>query len=483
MTATASNIAYGWWSHDIGGHTSGTGDSELFTRWVQFGVFSPINRFHVTKGPYYDNRPWTFEDAEVLDVLRDALQLRHAFIPYLYTMAYRAHRDSLPLVQPMYYDYPENDEAYHCPHQYLFGSELVAAPFVTPADPDTGLSRQVIWLPEGDWVHFFTGEHFTGDRWYAIYGRLADIPLFAKAGAMVPLGPRAGWGGVANPDELYVHVFAGADHTFTLYEDDGETNAYRDDHACRTTFTQRWAADRLEFTIDAPTGETALIPARRTVSIYLHGVQEAALIVEIDGQRSPVSAIYHADTETLEITGIELARSSTLRLVVQRDGGLLARRDRKREKLLHMLRFFKLHTGVRNRLAADVDAILADPALLAPYVTSMSVAQARALIEIVCEAGVHYVQDTRQPDLIVMWNNNADEQITYRYGETYLFFGNVEHAHQASDSVPRFLAFTPPVKSWRDGAYEQNVHRTQWRAQIDYFNIFTVTESYQENTP
>ncbi len=182
-------------------------------------------RIHVTKGPFYDNRPWVFEDAEVLRVLRDALQLRHAFIPYLYTMAYRAHRDSLPLVQPMYYDYPENEAAYHCPHQYLFGSELIAAPFVSPADPDTGLSRQVIWLPEGDWVHFFTGEHFAGDRWHAIYGRLADIPLFAKAGAIVPLGPRVGWGGIDNPSELHVHVFAGADHTFTLYEDDGETNA------------------------------------------------------------------------------------------------------------------------------------------------------------------------------------------------------------------------------------------------------------------
>jgi alpha-glucosidase (family GH31 glycosyl hydrolase) len=83
MTAAASNIAYGWWSHDIGGHTSGVEDNELFTRWVQFGVLSPINRIYATKGLFYDRRPWMFEDAKVLRVLRHSLQLRHALIPYL----------------------------------------------------------------------------------------------------------------------------------------------------------------------------------------------------------------------------------------------------------------------------------------------------------------------------------------------------------------------------------------------------------------
>jgi hypothetical protein len=484
MTATASNIAYGWWSHDIGGHTGGVEDSELFTRWVQFGVFSPIMRIHVTKGAFYDLRPWAFEDAEVLRVLRDALQLRHAFVPYLYTMAYRAHCNSLPLIQPMYYEFPENEEAYHCPLQYLFGSELVAAPFVTPADADTGLSRQVVWLPEGDWYHFFTGEHFAGDRWHAVYGRLADIPLFARAGAIVPMGPCVGWGGVGNPTELQVHVFAGADHTFTLYEDYGETNDYGDGQTCLTTFAQQWDGNRLEFTIETPANGAPFIPAHRAYSLHLHGVKEgASLTVEIDGEGVPVAQTYHLETETLEITGIQLGFSSTLCLVLQSDAGLLARRDRKRETLLHMLRFFKLHTGVRNRLAAEIEAIIADPEKLAPYVITMSEAQARALAEILYEAGMHHIKDTRQPDLVVMWNNNADSRMTYRYGEAYLHFGNVDHTFYANGILPRFLAFAPPVKAWRDGAYGEHVHRTQWRAQIDYDNVLTVTDGYRENTP
>jgi hypothetical protein len=93
------------------------------------------------------------------------------------------------------------------------------------------------------------------------------------------------------------------------------------------------------------------------------------------------------------------------------------------------------------------------------------------------------VRDTHHPALMILWNNAADERITYRYGELYLRFGNVEHVHHSSGSVPRFIAFTPPVKSWRHGAYDEHVHRTQWHAQIDYLNMLTVTECDRENTP
>jgi hypothetical protein len=473
MTATASNVAYGWWSHDIGGHTGGVADSELFTRWVQFGVFSPIMRIHATKGEFYDYRPWGFEDAEVLRVLREALQLRHAFIPYLYTMAQRAHRDSVPLVQPMYYDYPENDEAYACPHQYLFGSELIAAPFVTPADPDTQLSRQVVWLPAGDWYHFSTGEHFAGDRWHAIYGRLEDIPLFAKAGAIVPLGSKVGWGGVNNPEELHVHVFAGADNVFTLYEDDGETNAYKAGHYCLTEFAQKWSEDdgRLEFGIGAPSGDVQLVPKLRTFHLYIHGVKaDARLALEIDGRSAPVSGAYDAESETLHIADIQLGAASSLRLTLEGgEGGLRAHRDRKRESLLHMLKFFKLQTGVRNRLAEEIDAIIDDPTRLTPYFVAMSDAHARALFEVLCEAGMQYTPDTHKPALVVMWNNNEDDRITHYYGEAQFYFGGLVSSTTSKGATPRFAAFTPQIK----------LH-TQWRAQVDYFNLLTVIERYRE---
>src|SRR5690606_7801105 len=119
LTATAANVAYGWWSHDIGGHMQGLEEPELYTRWVQFGVFSPIMRLHSTKNAYHERRPWG-HDANTLQATRAAMQLRHAMIPYLYTMAWRNAVENRSLVRPLYHDNPHHEEAYHCPDAYTF---------------------------------------------------------------------------------------------------------------------------------------------------------------------------------------------------------------------------------------------------------------------------------------------------------------------------------------------------------------------------
>lgn len=483
MTAAASNIAYGYWSHDIGGHTSGEEDPELYARWVQFGVFSPINRIHATKGFFYDRRPWAFEDAEVLRVLRDALQLRHAFIPYIYTMAWRAHNDSLPLMLPMYYEHPDKEEAYNCPQQYMFGSELIAAPFVSPADEHTNLSRQVVWLPEGDWTHFFTGEHFAGNQWHAIYGRLEDIPLFARAGAIVPLGPKNGINGASNPDELHVHLFAGADNTFTLYEDDGETTQYLEGHHALTTMTQIWQDNALTFMLHAPTDETLLIPQRREVHLVIHGVREKVNITaQVNGTDIEISTTYDTQTETLSLSGIVLDITSTLVVSLKsNDGSLLSRRDRKAETVIRLLRSFKLNIGVRNRLAEELDTLIANPRTIAPYLLPMTPSQGRALFELLYEAGVHFIEDTDNPVRLIMWDNNDSQDVTYRYGDMHLQFGRIPSLHHENGIVPKFKAIIPEITAWSHGALREHVQRTQWQLSMDYDNLFTVIEEYTED--
>ena len=485
MTATASNVGYGWWSHDIGGHTSGVGDSELFTRWVQFGVFSPIMRIHSTRGYFYDERPWAFEDAAVENALRDTMQLRHALIPYLYTMAWRAHRDSLPVMLPMYYDYPESEAAYHCPQQYLFGTELIAAPFVEPADPHTGLARQVVWLPEGDWYHVFTCEHYHGDRWHAIYGTLKDIPLFARAGAILPLGTKTGWGGIDNPEALHLHVFVGADGSFTLYEDEGNSEEYLNGDFCLTTITQRWLGCQLELTIEAAQGNTDLIPAKRSIHLHLHGViADVAISAEVGGVVINPARSYDAPTETLLIAGIQLEVATSLTVRLQTEGdSLLSQRDRKRETLLRLLRVFRLNTGVRNKLADMLDTLLDDPDQIAPYLVTMHESHIRALCEVLYEAGMQHIPDTQYPALLVLWNNREDEAITYRYGEAYLYFGLVKSAHHQNGMVPRFAALIPEMQTWTHGALGEHIQRTQWQVQVDYHNLATAHEEYREETP
>ena len=113
FTATASNIGYGWWSHDIGGHMFGGKDDELATRWLQLGVFSPILRLHSTADPFNSKEPWRFGEV-ARRVMTRYLRLRHQLLPYLATLTYRAHHDDRPLVEPMYHEYPWAEAAYLC---------------------------------------------------------------------------------------------------------------------------------------------------------------------------------------------------------------------------------------------------------------------------------------------------------------------------------------------------------------------------------
>jgi alpha-glucosidase (family GH31 glycosyl hydrolase) len=138
FTSSAANAAYGWWSHDIGGHMLGKENAELYTRWVQFGILSPIFRLHSTKAKNLHHLPWGFDEA-TLKIVRETMQLRNALVPYLYSMAHRCAEGGLPLCTPLYYEWPEEETAYRVPNEYLFGDQLLAAPVTRPADHRNGL--------------------------------------------------------------------------------------------------------------------------------------------------------------------------------------------------------------------------------------------------------------------------------------------------------------------------------------------------------
>ena len=127
FTSTASNIGYGWWSHDIGGHMLGYRDNELALRWVQLGVFSPINRLHSSKNEFMGKEPWQFP-MEIGEVMKEFLRLRHQMLPYLYTMNYRAYKENTPLILPMYYTYPAEQVAYTVKNEYEYGTAFIVAP-------------------------------------------------------------------------------------------------------------------------------------------------------------------------------------------------------------------------------------------------------------------------------------------------------------------------------------------------------------------
>jgi alpha-glucosidase (family GH31 glycosyl hydrolase) len=254
FTATASNIGYGWWSHDIGGHMWGYKDDDLATRWVQLGVFSPVNRLHSSSMPFTGKEPWRFRpDAQA--AMTEFLRLRHRLVPYLHTMNHRASAEGRPIVEPMYYEYPEADEAYEVPNQYLFGSELMVAPIVSPRTRALNRASVEAWLPPGQWIDFFTGTRYEGGRRARLYRTLDTIPVLARAGAIVPLAhPDELGNGVAAPQCIELRVFVGASGEFTLIEDDGSAAAGERGHQVRT---------RIEF--DGGTGRLRVHPAEGAV--------------------------------------------------------------------------------------------------------------------------------------------------------------------------------------------------------------------------
>ena len=269
FTATASNAGYGWWSHDIGGHFKGYKDDELATRWVQLGVFSPVLRLHSGSNPFNSKEPWRFSlSAET--VMKDFLRLRHQLLPYLATMNVRAHEGE-PLVQPMYYDHPDEPAAYACRNQFMFGSELLVAPITAPADPETGLARVKAWLPEGTWTDVFTGLTYTGGRTVYLHRDLSSIPVLARAGAIVPMVPDdALANGTELPPVVEVRVYAGADGELTLVED-------RDDeHWARTRLSWRDGANdgAGELTVHDVEGDAATLPDDRTYRVVVVSVSD-----------------------------------------------------------------------------------------------------------------------------------------------------------------------------------------------------------------
>ena len=348
FTSTAANVGYGWWSHDIGGHMGGIEDDELYTRWVQFGCFSPILRLHSTKNPFHERRPWG-RTPSAAQAASNAMRLRHTLIPYLYSMAWRNHIEDIPLITPIYYSHPEQTNAYECLQQYWFGSELIAAPFTRPANNETRLSKQTVWLPPGDWFSFFTGEFHQGGRWLSIYGTLEDIPVFAKAGAIVPLAPEVDWGGLHNPEEIHTHIYPGADNRFVLYEDDGESTKYINGERIITEFSLNWDEDYVELTVSS-SGDLTQFKPNRMHYFYFHGIKiPERTIGMITGLSFELSTFYDTDLQTLGIGPLKIGFPDELSIKIF-GNDLVIKIPRTKLKIKEYLASFRLDSWVKKRI-------------------------------------------------------------------------------------------------------------------------------------
>ena len=276
FTNTAANAGYTWWSHDIGGHQFGVQDDALYVRWLQYGVFSPINRLHSTCNEFMGKEPWKRSFAANA-VAEKFLRLRHQLIPFLYSAAWRTHTLGEPLCAPMYYDH-DREEAYEAKNQYIFGGQLLVCPVTTPSDKRLNLAKTPVWLPEGRWTDFFTGHIYQGGQWVNMHRDLDAIPVLAGEGTIIPMYRSGETNNLSNDQPLEIHIWRG-NGSFEMYEDDGETNGTN--HLI-TRMQIEEAGSSLRFTLSGGEGDLTLVPQKRSVRLIFRDVSCAD--IRIDGQ-------------------------------------------------------------------------------------------------------------------------------------------------------------------------------------------------------
>lgn len=309
ITSAASNVLFGYWSHDIGGHMEHSSISpELYLRWMQFGVCSPVFRTHSAKFAYAERRFWNFP-APWNGLLRKEIRRRLRLVPYIYGECRKACDSAVSLCRPLYYEYPELDEAYRHPGEYFFGDSFLAAPVSIPADPETGLAEQNLWLPPGEWYDLETGLLLSGGQ-KVLFRRLhSDLPRLVRPGTVLaeaPEGERAGVSAVL-PHPVFV-IYPGSQGEYELYEDDGSSVAYERGECVRTRIRHRREGLRRIVEIAPAEGVCAGWLEERPVTVKFRGYVPP-VSVEVDGKRIPWS-----------YDGSELTCSISLPLMKTREG-------------------------------------------------------------------------------------------------------------------------------------------------------------------
>jgi hypothetical protein len=256
----------------------------------------------------------------------------------------------------MYYSHPESDEAYLVPDQYWFGSELICAPIVSKADPVVNAGHVRVWLPEGTWTDFFRGDVYTGGQIVDVYRAIDEIPVFCKGGAIVPLQIKgAGDNSQGHATEMEVLVFPGANNSFTMYEDEGEGQNYKNGVFARTKFEYS-EGQKPEFTINMPAGDKSVLPKTRKWTVVFRGVKPSVSSeISLNGKETaPESVKYDTKTNSLSVTLAPLPIDSEIRFTLADENGVIYDGENIDVRTEEILRRAVIQTYLKSRIQHDI---------------------------------------------------------------------------------------------------------------------------------
>jgi alpha-D-xyloside xylohydrolase len=282
-----------YWTTDVGGFVSGNPDDpayrELFVRWFQFGTFSPILRVHGTRHPD-ENELWSYGLA-AQKILVNFDRLRYRLLPYIYSLAWKTTSEGYTPMRPLVMDFRTDDRAANIGDQFLYGPAILVNPVTEPA-----ATLRQLYLPSAKWYDFWAGTAVQGGRMVEAAAPLERIPLYVRAGSILPLGPDVEWSTEKPADPIELRIYRGADGDFKLYEDENDNYDY--ERGVYATIPLHWNDSSGILTIGDRKGEFPGMLQRRTFRVVFvrenHGVgvgpsDEPDKIVQYSGTRVEVT--------------------------------------------------------------------------------------------------------------------------------------------------------------------------------------------------
>ena len=287
LNFSLSGIPY--WTTDVGGFLFGSSPAdpayrELFTRWFQYGTFCPIFRVHGTRNPD-ENEIWSYGPvAQKILVAYD--RLRYRMLPYIYSLAWMTTRERYTPMRPLVMDFRTDARAADIGDQYMYGPAFLVSPVTEPA-----ATTRHLYLPGASWFDFWTGEAQAGGKATDAPAPIERMPVFVRAGSIVPLGPDLEWASQKPADPVELRVYRGADGTFTLYEDEGDTYNY--EKGAFATIPLTWDDAKRTLTIGARKGEFSGMLKDRTFHVVFVGASHGA---GIDAEAKPDRVVKYTGT-------------------------------------------------------------------------------------------------------------------------------------------------------------------------------------------
>jgi alpha-glucosidase len=216
----------GYWTHCMGGFEHNA-DPELYIRWCQFGMMSPIAMVFGMDHPGY-KEPWNYGN-EALRIFSKYDSLRYSLQPYLYRYAWVQYQTGMPMMRALVLSFQDDPNVYNITDQYMLGDELMVCPVTTK-----GAQTRVVYLPKGDWYDFHTGKKFTGGQWHNVVTPLDILPMFVREGSILPRQPVMRYTDEKPLDLMILDIFPGDSGVYYTYEDDGKTLDYLKDEYSQT---------------------------------------------------------------------------------------------------------------------------------------------------------------------------------------------------------------------------------------------------------